>query len=147
MKNVILRTKRRLGKRLFLGTKMIKSKIILKRQTLDERLGIAIAVENDENNGRVLCVRIEQVEESSAAQRSGLLPGDAIIRIDGRSVNSCTRIECLRLFADAKLLTELVILPVEIMEAIEKIGGANEDGIYKNMQNDVNMKKPARGEK
>nr|CAD2157942.1 unnamed protein product [Meloidogyne enterolobii] len=145
MKNVILRTKRRLGKRLFLGTKMIKSKIILKRQTLDERLGIAIAVENDENNGRVLCVRIEQVEENSAAQRSGLLPGDAIIRIDGISVNSCTRIECLRLFADAKLLTELVILPVEIMEAIEKIGGANEDGIYKNMQNNINMKKPARG--
>ena len=65
-------------------------------------------------SSRVLCVRIEQVEEGSAAQRSGLLPGDAIIRIDGISVNSCTRIECLRLFADAKLLTELVILPVEM---------------------------------
>ncbi|KAF7635479.1 PDZ domain-containing protein [Meloidogyne graminicola] len=124
MKNIILRTKRRLGKRLLLGvqsTRMIKSKIILKRQSLDERLGIAIAVENDENNGRVLCVRIEQVEENSPAQRCGLLPRDAIVRIDGQSVHNCTRIECLRLFADAKLVTELVILPFEIMEAIEKI--------------------------
>jgi C-terminal processing protease CtpA/Prc len=63
---------------------------------------------------RVLCVRVEQVEPGSAAQRAGLLPGDAILRVDGVNVRRCSRAECLGLFADAKLTTELVILPAEM---------------------------------
>jgi hypothetical protein len=52
---VLLRTKRQLGKRLLLGAqsmRVVKCKVALRRQTLDQRLGVAIAVENDENSNR-----------------------------------------------------------------------------------------------
>uniref|UniRef100_A0A914HTR7 PDZ domain-containing protein n=1 Tax=Globodera rostochiensis TaxID=31243 RepID=A0A914HTR7_GLORO len=123
--NVILRTKRQLGKRLLLGVKsakMVKCKVCIRRKSLDERLGVAIEVENEQNSDRVLCVRVEQVECGSAAQRAGLMPADAILRVDGVHVRKCSRAQCLRLFAEARLQTELVILPAEIMNIISRIG-------------------------
>ncbi|KAI3415645.1 hypothetical protein GPALN_005241 [Globodera pallida] len=132
--NVILRTKRQLGKRLLLGVKsakMVKCKVCIRRKSLDERLGVAIAVENEQNSDRVLCVRVEQVECGSAAQRAGLMPADAILRVDGVHVRKCSRAQCLRLFAEARLQTELVILPAEIMNIISRIGF---DGQNKKME-------------
>uniref|UniRef100_A0A183BT69 PDZ domain-containing protein n=1 Tax=Globodera pallida TaxID=36090 RepID=A0A183BT69_GLOPA len=133
-KNVILRTKRQLGKRLLLGVKsakMVKCKVCIRRKSLDERLGVAIAVENEQNSDRVLCVRVEQVECGSAAQRAGLMPADAILRVDGVHLRKCSRAQCLRLFAEARLQTELVILPAEIMNIISRIGF---DGQNKKME-------------
>ncbi|KAL3096088.1 hypothetical protein niasHS_005847 [Heterodera schachtii] len=136
-KNVILRTKRQFGGHFLLGAKsakMAKCKVCIRRKSLEERLGVAIAVENEENCDRVLCVRVEQVESGSAAQRAGLMPADAILRVDGVQVRKCSRAQCLRLFAEARLQTELIILPAEIMNIISRIGLGDKAGKPKQQQ-------------
>jgi hypothetical protein len=51
----VLKTKRQLGKRLLGGTssaKMVRAKILLKRVTMAERLGIGIAIENNDSENK-----------------------------------------------------------------------------------------------
>lgn len=52
--NVLLQTKRHLGKRLLgpSSVKMVKAKVVIKRQSLHEKLGLGIAIENDESTNR-----------------------------------------------------------------------------------------------
>ncbi|CEF68374.1 Pro-interleukin-16 [Strongyloides ratti] len=83
--------------------------VILKRDNSKERLGLGVAIESDEEDERVLCVTVEQVDEDSISYIQGLAPGDRIWQINGIDVHKCKRIECLSLFQCAPLLLNLVV--------------------------------------
>uniref|UniRef100_A0A0N5BAI1 PDZ domain-containing protein n=1 Tax=Strongyloides papillosus TaxID=174720 RepID=A0A0N5BAI1_STREA len=83
--------------------------VILKRQHSKERLGLGVAIESDEEDERVLCVTVEQIDEDSISHIQGLAPGDRIWKINGTDVHKCKRIECLSLFQCAPLLLNLVV--------------------------------------
>jgi hypothetical protein len=54
---MLLKTKRQLGKRLLGGstsTRMTRAKLLIKRESLDERLGIGIAIENNDSENRLV---------------------------------------------------------------------------------------------
>ncbi|VDK45942.1 unnamed protein product [Anisakis simplex] len=86
----------------------MREKILLEKTTPDERLGLGIAIESDDNrdwkqsivgwNFSVLSIRVEQVAANSVAHRSGLRVGDRIWYIAGKDVHSCSRHKCLALF-------------------------------------------------
>ncbi|KAI6180403.1 hypothetical protein M3Y98_00716200 [Aphelenchoides besseyi] len=92
-------------------SKMLKAKIVLKRKNLTERLGLGIGIETDDSTGRVLAIRVEQVDEKSVAERCGLEAGDRIVQVDGRQVEQLSRTECLNLFQYAGMIVSLVIIP------------------------------------
>uniref|UniRef100_A0A915D9C5 PDZ domain-containing protein n=1 Tax=Ditylenchus dipsaci TaxID=166011 RepID=A0A915D9C5_9BILA len=98
--NILLRTKRSLGKRILgpSSVKMVKAKIVIKRASFAEKLGLGIAIENDDATNKVYSVRVEQVDVGSAADLSGLEVGDRILRIDGVDLHRCSRDDCLGLF-------------------------------------------------
>uniref|UniRef100_A0A0N4ZU25 PDZ domain-containing protein n=1 Tax=Parastrongyloides trichosuri TaxID=131310 RepID=A0A0N4ZU25_PARTI len=88
---------------------VMKRIVILRRQNSKERLGLGVAIESDEENERVLCVTVEQIDEDSISHIQGLSPGDRIWQINGIDVHNCKRIECLSLFQCAPLLLNLVV--------------------------------------
>ncbi|CAD5205927.1 unnamed protein product [Bursaphelenchus okinawaensis] len=113
--NVILRTKRQLVKKVLKSpAKMAHAKLILKRKSMNQRLGIGIAIETNDLTDRVVSVRVEQIEDNSVAQSSGLEPGDRILEVDGQEVHECNREECLSLFQNARLQCTLIILPGQL---------------------------------
>ncbi|KAI6240492.1 hypothetical protein M3Y99_00458000 [Aphelenchoides fujianensis] len=114
----LLRTKRRLGRLAAAGgSRMARAKVVLKRRAAAERLGLGIAVESDEADGRVLAVRVEQVDAGSPAARAGVQPGDRIVRVDGRALDGLPRAACLGLFQHAALITTLTIVPAQTLAA------------------------------
>ncbi|KAI6240487.1 PDZ domain-containing protein [Aphelenchoides fujianensis] len=96
---------------------MARAKVVLKRRAAAERLGLGIAVESDEADGRVLAVRVEQVDAGSPAARAGVQPGDRIVRVDGRALDGLPRAACLGLFQHAALITTLTIVPAQTLAA------------------------------
>ncbi|KAI6171609.1 PDZ domain-containing protein [Aphelenchoides bicaudatus] len=100
---------------------MVRAKVLLKRVSMSERLGIGIAIENNDSENRVISVWVEQVEEGSVAARCGLEVGDRILQVDGVDVEKCTRNECLSLFQHAQLHTSIIILPAQVVEAIDRM--------------------------
>ncbi|KAI1729698.1 PDZ domain (Also known as DHR or GLGF) domain-containing protein [Ditylenchus destructor] len=114
--NVVLRTKRQLGKRILgpSSVKMVKAKVVLKRRSLQEKLGLGIAIENDDEANRVYSVRVEQVDIGSPADLCGLEVGDRILRVDGVDLQKCTREQCLQLFQNAELSMTVVIIPCQM---------------------------------
>ncbi|KAI6198422.1 PDZ domain-containing protein [Aphelenchoides fujianensis] len=118
MRHFLLRTKRRLGRLAAAGgSRMARAKVVLKRRAAAERLGLGIAVESDEADGRVLAVRVEQVDADSPAARAGVQRGDRIVRVDGRALDGLPRAACLGLFQHAALITTLTIVPAQALAA------------------------------
>ncbi|KAI6229734.1 PDZ domain-containing protein [Aphelenchoides fujianensis] len=114
---------------------MARAKVVLKRRAAADRLGLGIAVESDEADGRVLAVRVEQVDAGSPAARAGVQPGDRIVRVDGRALDGLPRAACLGLFQHAALITTLTIVPAQALAApppdapaAEQAGGPIADG-------------------
>uniref|UniRef100_A0A1I7S861 PDZ domain-containing protein n=1 Tax=Bursaphelenchus xylophilus TaxID=6326 RepID=A0A1I7S861_BURXY len=121
-RNVFLRTKRNLVKKILRSpAKMAHAKLVLKRRSMNERLGIGIAIETNDLTDRVVSVRVEQIEEGSVAHMAGLEAGDRILEVDGQEVHECNREECLSLFQNARLQCILIILPGQFVDAIHRM--------------------------
>ncbi|VDM09900.1 unnamed protein product [Wuchereria bancrofti] len=88
---------------------MMRKEIILRRSAPSERLGLGIAIESDDNNNKVICVRVEQVDPYSIASRSGLQVGDRVWSVAGTDVHQCTRIQCLSLLQQPAMSVTMVV--------------------------------------
>lgn len=55
-----MRTKRQFGKKILgpSSVKIVKSKVVLKRNSINEKLGIGIAIENDSTANRLLFINL-----------------------------------------------------------------------------------------
>ncbi|VDM23409.1 unnamed protein product [Toxocara canis] len=106
LQNVVVRAKRALDRK---TVGIMREKILLEKSFPEERLGLGIAVESDDNSECVLSVRVEQVEPNSVAYKSGLRVGDRIWYVAGKDVHTCSRQKCLALFHQSSTKVVLVI--------------------------------------
>ncbi|VDN38348.1 unnamed protein product [Gongylonema pulchrum] len=88
---------------------LLCKQIVLRRSAPSERLGLGIAIESDDEDNRVLSVRVEQVDACSIASRSGLQVGDRVCSVAGTDVHQCSRMECLALLQQPTMTVTLVI--------------------------------------
>nr|CDQ02668.1 Bm12940 [Brugia malayi] len=105
IENAFVSAKRVLG----IKHELMRKEIILRRSAPSERLGLGIAIESDDNNNKVICVRIEQVDPYSIASRSGLQVGDRVWSVAGTDVHQCTRIQCLSLLQQPAMSVTMVV--------------------------------------
>ncbi|KAH7697325.1 hypothetical protein AAVH_35592 [Aphelenchoides avenae] len=89
----------------------MRTKVVLKRKSLQQRLGLGIAIENDDEINRIVRVLVEDIDPGSVAQSGGLKLGDEILTVNGVELRQCTREECLRLFDQAALSMKMTIRP------------------------------------
>ncbi|MFH4980413.1 hypothetical protein AB6A40_007122 [Gnathostoma spinigerum] len=87
----------------------MREKIVLERETPDERLGLGIAIESDETDQKVLSVVVEQLDPGSIAAESGLRVGDRVWSVGGKNVHECSRAKCLALFQRSSMNVTLMI--------------------------------------
>uniref|UniRef100_A0A1I7VGX2 PDZ domain-containing protein n=1 Tax=Loa loa TaxID=7209 RepID=A0A1I7VGX2_LOALO len=87
----------------------MRKQIILRRSAPSERLGLGIAIESDDNDNKVICVRVEQVDSCSLASRSGLQVGDRVWSVAGTDVHQCTRIQCLSLLQQPTMTVAMIV--------------------------------------
>uniref|UniRef100_A0A7E4UXS6 PDZ domain-containing protein n=1 Tax=Panagrellus redivivus TaxID=6233 RepID=A0A7E4UXS6_PANRE len=90
-------------------TATMKARVLMQRDSPQERLGLGVAIESSDADNRVLAVRVEHVDSRSIAERSGLRIGDRILSVNGVDVTRCTKAQCLSLFQKASVQISLVI--------------------------------------
>ncbi|VBB27188.1 unnamed protein product [Acanthocheilonema viteae] len=103
--NAFVRAKRALG----IKYELMRKQIILRRSAPSERLGLGIAIESDDNDNKVICVRVEQVDPCSIASRSGLQVGDRVWSVAGTDVHQCTRTQCLSLLQQPAMTVAMIV--------------------------------------
>ncbi|VDK70351.1 unnamed protein product [Litomosoides sigmodontis] len=87
----------------------MRKQITLRRSAPSERLGLGIAIESDDDDNKVVCVRVEQVDPCSIASRSGLQVGDRVWSVAGTDVHQCTRNECLSLLQQPAMTVTMTV--------------------------------------
>ncbi|VDN01473.1 unnamed protein product [Thelazia callipaeda] len=113
-----VKKKRGLG----LKHEQMRKQIVLLRSAPSERLGLGIAIESDDDDNRVLSVRVEQVDPCSIASRSGLQVGDRVWSVAGTDVHQCTRMQCLALLQQPTMTVTLVITRQNLSSNSRDIG-------------------------
>uniref|UniRef100_A0AC35G2R1 PDZ domain-containing protein n=1 Tax=Panagrolaimus sp. PS1159 TaxID=55785 RepID=A0AC35G2R1_9BILA len=89
----------------------MKAKVLLHRNSPQQKLGLGVAIESNDADNRVIAVRVEQIDPRSIAESSGLRAGDRILSVNGVDVTRCTKSQCLSLFSKAASQVSLTVFP------------------------------------
>lgn len=103
-------------------SELMRKEIVLRRSAPNDRFGLGIAIESDEDDNMVLSVRVEQVDADSVAERCGLLVGDRVWSVSGVDVHQCSRMQCLTLLQQPTLNTALIVTRQKVHAEQKKNG-------------------------